>query len=93
MKRDDYLAAVRLATTLIHKNMGELFKTAETDPSLVFQWLADLSVAQRSRNAESDLLTEAIDDVRAALRHSARNRDNVVPIRSTVACQTGTRSE
>jgi hypothetical protein len=38
--------------------MGELFKTAETNPSLVFEWLADLSVAQRSRIAESDFLTE-----------------------------------
>ena len=72
--------------------MGELFKTAETNPSLVFEWLADLSVAQRSRNVESDLLTEAIDDLSCGAPHAGSNSGNVVPIGSTAACQSGTRS-
>ena len=61
MKRDDYVAVVRLATTLIHKDLSELF------------------------TAESDLFAEAVDDLRAALRHTRPPRDNVVPVTSTAA--------
>ena len=85
MKRDDYVAVVRLATTLIHKDLSELFTTAETNPSLVIEWLAELSVAQRICTSESDLFAEAVDDLRAALRHARPHRDNVVPITSTAA--------
>ena len=80
MKRDDYVAVVRLATTLIHKDLSELFTTAETNPSLVIEWLAELSVAQRLCTSESDL-----GDLRAALRHTRPPRDNVVPVTSTAA--------
>ena len=84
MNPSDFLGARRLAVSLLHKDMPELFETAAINPTLVSEWLADLLVARRSLEREADLLMEAIDDVRAALRHAGQDGNKIVQFRSAV---------
>jgi hypothetical protein len=80
MNKIDLESAEKLAKTLLHKNMSEIFATAETNPDLVGEWLRELSAALRFHQGISDQLLEAIEDVRTALRHARPERDNVVSI-------------
>ena len=67
MNKIDLESAEKLAKTLLHKNMSEIFATAETNPDLVGEWLRELSAALRFHQGISDQLLEAIEDVRTAL--------------------------
>lgn len=80
MNKIDLESAEKLAKTLLHKNMSEIFATAETNPDLAGEWLRELSAALRFHQGISDQLLEAIEDVRTALRHARPERDNVVSI-------------
>ena len=80
MNKIDLESAEKLAKTLLHKNMSEIFATAEPNPDLVGEWLRELSAALRFHQGISDELLEAIEDVRTALRHARPERDNVVSI-------------
>jgi len=80
MNKIELDSAETLAKTLLHKNMSEIFATAETNPELVGEWLRELSAALRFHQCRSDQLLEAIEDVRTALRHARPERDNVVSI-------------
>ena len=80
MKQGESESAARLATTLLRKNLGELFATAASNPQLAEEWLGELVAAERLLRRQHELLSEAIEDVQAALVHARADRDNVVPL-------------
>jgi hypothetical protein len=82
MSQTDGSSAMTLATALIHMQSWELLKTAQTSPELVAGWLSELLVAWRRCRGQSDMLAEAIEDMRAALLNARPVRDNVISIGS-----------
>lgn len=80
MNQAELESAATLAATLLHKNAVDLFATAEKNPDLAREWLSELMAAWRVHNAKSELLIEAIEDVRMALQHAQPAKDNVVSL-------------